>query len=329
MKDKQKAIGGKVRAEKLTEKERSNIASIAGKARWKKEAESPIIKATHKGEILIGDFSIPCAVLEDGTRVVSERGVRDVLGPSGGNSYAAKRASKEAGANMPVFLAQKKLTPFIDKVFEGAPTMQIKYKSGRNILNGFPAIVIPKICEVWLRARDAGALHPKQLSVALRAEILVRGLANIGIVSLIDEATGYQRDRDNDELHKILSIYLSEERLKWAKRFPDEFYKQIYRLKGWAWVNNGKRTPLIGKVTNSIVYDMLPPGVLEELRDKNPTTIGTGRRKWKHHQFLSEDIGQADLRDHLLQLIAIMRVSRNWSEFEENLERNSSTVDWS
>jgi hypothetical protein len=148
----------------------------------------------------------------------------------------------------------------------------------------------------------------------------MRALAHVGIVALVDEATGYQAERDRDELHKILSAYLSNERLKWAKRFPDEFYKQIYRLKKWKWPNRGKRTPLVGKITNTIVYDKLPPGVIEELQTRNPTKEGTGRRKWKHHQFLSEDIGQPDLRDHLMQLIALMRISPDWRTFESHLK---------
>jgi len=35
---------------------------------------------------------------------------------------------------------------------------------------------------------------------------------------------------------------------------------------------------------------------------------------------LSEDIGQPDLRDHLLQVIAIMRGSRTWGEFKSSFE---------
>ena len=141
----------------------------------------------------------------------------------------------------------------------------------------------------------------------------------MGIVALVDEATGYQEQRE-DELHQLLAIYLSEEKLAWAKRFPNEFYKQIYRLKNWAWPTGRAKTPFVGKITNKVVYDRLPEGVLEELRKRNPTEPGTGRRCWKHHQFLSEDIGQPDLRDHLLQLIAVMRASRDWKTFERNFE---------
>ena len=120
---------------------------------------------------------------------------------------------------------------------------------------------------------------------------------------------------------KYAKVYLVEEKLTWAKRFPDEFYKQIYRLKEWKWPSVSGQTPrYVGKLTNKLVYDKLPEGVLSELKVRNPTKEGTNQRKWKHHQFLSEDIGQADLRDHLLQLLAIMRISRDWPTFIANFE---------
>jgi len=114
-----------------------------------------------------------------------------------------------------------------------------------------------------------------------------------------------------------LAVYLAEEKLKWAKMFPDEFYRQIYKLKGWQYPKGStRRTPLVGKITNELVYERLPQGVLNELKKRNPMQPKTNRRKWKHHQFLSEDIGQPDLRDHLLQLIAVMRASANWNTFK-------------
>lgn len=314
------SLGGKVRAKKLSKEERSAIASAAAKARWAVESESPIPKATHMGELIIGDATIPCAVLENGVRIISESGITTaILGSRSGASKRLKRESDSSGASLPIFLAPNRLSPFItDELLDG-PLKPISYKNGRRTVIGYNAEILPAVCDIWLKAREAGKLQKQQLQKAQNAEILMRGLAHVGIVALVDEATGYQADRDREELHRILEVYLSDERLKWAKRFPDVFYQQIYRLKNWKWPNDGKRTPMVGKIINKIVYENLPKGVLDELQIRNPTIEGTGRRKWKHHQFLSEDIGQPDLRDHLLQLIAIMRISPNWRTFEEHL----------
>lgn len=305
--------GGIARAESLTEQQRKDIASKAAKDRW--ESEKLLPKATHKGELTIGDIVIPCAVLEGGKRVISELGINSVLGSSGGKNYRL-RNSDEGADQLPLFIASKALQAHVYATFNDSDLNPISYKIGRQVMTGYPAEILPKVCEVWLRAREAGSLQSQQLPKALKAEMLMRGLAHIGIVALVDEATGYQQERDKDELHKLLSVYLSEERLAWAKRFPDEFYKQLYRLRGWQYPTpTATKISYVGKLTNMLVYEKLPQGVLEELQTRNPTKIGTGYRRWKHHQFLSEDIGQEDLRDHLLQLVAIMRISKDWDTF--------------
>lgn len=318
--DKKQSLGGKARAEKLSKEELSAIASAAAKARWAKESDSEIPKATHRGELEIGEIRIPCAVLEDGRRVVSEHGITTALGSRSGASKRIKKGAEEDGALLPIFLAPARLKEFINNDLIDGPLKPVTYKDKTRRVVGYPADALPAVCDVWLKAREAGRLQKQQLQKAQNAEILMRALAHVGIVALVDEATGYQAERDRDALHQILSAYLSNERLKWAKRFPDEFYKQIYRLKKWKWPNQGKRTPLVGKITNAIVYEKLPPGVLDELQTRNPTKEGTGKRKWKHHQFLSEDIGQPDLRDHLMQLIALMRISPDWPTFENHLK---------
>ena len=150
--------------------------------------------------------------------------------------------------------------------------------------------------------------------------MLVRSLAKVGIVALVDEATGFQAERDRDALHRLLSAYLVEERLAWAKRFPDEFYRQIYRLKDWKWPVGKAKTPYLGHITNDIVYDRLPEGVLPKLRELNPTQEASKRRRFKHHQFLSEDVGQPDLRDHILQILPIMKISKDWRTFKRHLD---------
>ncbi|MDP9522409.1 P63C domain-containing protein [Pseudomonas putida] len=310
-------MGGVARAESLSEQERSDIASVAAKARWEREKLLP--KATHQGEIRIRDIVLPCAVLTDGTRVISELSLNSILGTSGGGKQRQLR--KASGVTWPLALSSKALEPFLPLVFEENELTPIEYKDGRRKAKGYDAKILPKMCDVWLRARDAKVLQEQQLHKAYAADMLMRGLAEVGIVALVDEATGYQDEREKNELHRLLSVYLSEERLAWAKRFPDEFYKQIYRLHDWHWPSDNNKHPgYVGKLTNQLVYERLPSGVLDELRVRNPKKEGSGQRQWRHHQFLSEDIGQNDLRDHLLQIIMLMRISKDWSTFMAHFE---------
>jgi len=68
----------------------------------------------------------------------------------------------------------------------------IKYLDGKRIVNGYDATILPLVCDAWLSARDAGVLKPSQLDKAQNAEILMRSLAKVGIIALVDEVTGYQ-----------------------------------------------------------------------------------------------------------------------------------------
>ncbi len=307
-------MGGKARAEKLTKEERSAIARKAASARW-------IPKATHDGDLtLIEGASIPCAVLEDGTRVLSERGVTKALGGKRGGSHW--RRLKEGGAELPVYISAPNFKPFISKELESALTTRIDYKTKMGaVAHGIPATLLPEVCEVFLKARDAGQLHRSQIRLAQMADILMRGLARIGIVALVDEATGYQEIRNKEALQALLDAFLRKEFAAWAKRFPDEFYKEIFRLRGWEWNRLSVKRPIfVGKLTNNIVYERLAPGVLSELEGRNPKDE-KGRRLQKHHQWLSEDIGHPALAQHLHAVIGFMRASLDWKQFQSLLDK--------
>lgn len=306
--------GGKSRAEKLSAEQRREIASAAARARWAEAANLP--KATHTGTLKIGDAEIPCAVLSDGTRLLTQAGFLQALG----RSSKPKGRSQQVTDGLPPFLATRSLKPLItgDIISATVPVAFITPTGGKAL--GYNAELLPKVCDLFLEARTAGLLTTQQLPLAVQSEILVRSLAKVGIVALVDEATGFQTERDRDELHRLLSVYLSEERLAWAKRFPDEFYRQIYRLKGWKWPVGKAKTPFLGHITNDVVYDRLPKGVLPKLRELNPTQEESRRRRYKHHQFLSEDVGQPDLRDHILQILPLMKISKTWEGFKRHLD---------
>jgi hypothetical protein len=105
-----------------------------------------ILKAEYRGEVIIGDSVIPCAVLGDGTRVISESGIYSNLGSAGGKIRQLKeKMEKERQSPVPIFLASKALEPFIDKVFEGNHLTPIKYLNNDKIMVGYPADILPEI----------------------------------------------------------------------------------------------------------------------------------------------------------------------------------------
>ena len=305
------------------------VSTIAPRARRKQSVASsdaetdagPPNEATHKGTLQIGPVSIPCAVLRDGTRVLSENGIANALGGRSGAAKRLKTAAAEAGAHVPVFLASKSLSDYVSKELVDGPLKPISYISGDSEVIGYQAEALPEICNIWLQARQDGVLNEQQADRAQAAEIVMRGLANLGVIALIDEATGYQDTRDRDALQAILDKYLQKEFAAWAKRFPDAFYREIFRLRGWSWnAMSVARPGVVGRYTNDIVYERLAPGILEELQRLNPSQEDRGRAH-KHHQYLTDDIGHPALAQHLHAVIGLMRASATWDQFKTLLDR--------
>jgi hypothetical protein len=268
--------------------------------------------ATHSGTLKIGDREINCAVLEDGTRVVSQATLLTALG-------RARRAKHAAGGAV---LFASNLVPFVSPALEESLRDAIQYTmpSGGKAV-GYRAELLPAVCEVYLDASHAGKLLASQEPALRAAEILLRGLARVGVTALVDEATGYQEVRARHELQKILEAYVQAELRPWVRAFPDEFFREIYRLQGWDYkAGTSKRTPYVGKLVNRYVYEQLPAGVLDELRRANPKNE-RGHRPRKHHQHLTADTGNTHLDRQISTVTTLMRISDNKHQFETLFER--------
>lgn len=307
--------GGIARAKKMNKKQLSEQGKRAASARWAKEKGVP--QATHSGELQIGDIVIECHVLEDGTRVLTQQGLYKSLGRAGNPKT---NAETRGISNLPVFLQGKSLQPFINEDVKAlSDPVKFRIAQGGQAL-GFKADLLPHICNICLDARDAGALHYSQNTMAERCKILSRGLAVVGITALVDEATGYQEVRDRLALQKILDRYLTDEWAKWTKTFPDEFYRNLFRLKGIEYPPaSGKKPSYVGHWTNDIVYSRLAPGVLKELRKKNPRNE-SGNRSRRHHQHLTRDYGHPVLQEHLSNVIFLMKGCSTWGDFKTRLD---------
>ena len=234
---------------------------------------------------------------------------------------------------LPTFLVAQNLAPFMtDQIRQATTPIVYRNLNGQRTV-GYSAELLPMVCEVYLRLRDhANSIretNPAEYSkiMALQgkvinaADLLMRGLAHVGIIALVDEATGYQQERARDELNQILEAYISPELLPWTKRFPNEFFKQLYKLNGWNYVEGSHKRPrYVGKMINSLVYNHLPPGVLPELKRLNPPNE-SGRRKHTHHQLLTPETGHPHLDKQIIEVTALMRVSDDKAMFKRLFDK--------
>ena len=280
-----------------------------------------VIAGTPDRPLILGDVKIDCYVLEDETRVLTQRGVFRGIGAARGGPRNEIEA-KADGAEMPRFAAQKWLIPFINRGLEMALKSPILFKSPNGkTAYGYPAEMLVDLLDAIMAAHTAGATTERQTAIIARANSLRSGLGKIGIDALVDEYTGYQRIRAENALATILEKFIAEDLQSWTKTFPYEFYNQIFRLKGWPGPDGVKRPSVIGHYTNDIVYDRLGPGVLEELQSRNPTKK-SGGRSHKHHQWFTRDIGHPKLKEHLIGVMALMRAASTWDRFRTSLQRS-------
>lgn len=311
-----KKAGGLARAKALSPEARKQIASKGAAARW----SSSLKRATHGSSehpLKIGEIEIPCYVLEDGTRVLSQRGLQSGMGMS----LSGGKAGEQRIATFLDSIEQKGIEINGLSARIRSP-IKFKQPGGGRDTYGFEATILADICDVVLLARKNGVLQQQQMHIADQCEILVRGFARVGIIALIDEATGYQRDRAKDALSKILEAYVAKELQPWVHTFPSEFYEQLFRIRGLNFTTDSVKRPMyFGHLTNNIVYARLAPQVLEQLKKETPRD-DAGRHKHHLHRKLTTDIGHPKLREHLASVITLMKISEKYDEFIQYLEKS-------
>jgi hypothetical protein len=312
-----KAKGGIARAKALSKKKRKEIAKKAADARWSGE----IKQATHGSDdhpLQIGDIKIPCYVLEGDMRVLSQRGIQTGIGMSiSGGTFGEQRMAGFIDS-----LSQKGVD-VKDLAARIRSPIKLRFPGGGRTAYGFEATILADICDAVLAARKQGVLQKQQEHIADQCEILVRGFARVGIIALVDEATGFQRDRKKDTLARILEAFIAKELQPYLRTFPADFYQEMFRLRGMNYPNDTVLRPrYFGLLTNDIVYDRLAPGVLEELKKVNPNDDVTGRRKHKHYKWLTSNVGYPKLREHLGAVVATMKLSFDWHDFKIKLDKN-------
>jgi hypothetical protein len=154
-----------------------------------------------------GDISIACAVLDDGQRVLVQRSTANALGVKGSGAYWTKKRQDKEGALLPEYVSANYLEPFISEETRKSLLKTVTYKNKKGeMAEALPAENLAAICDIWIQADQKGAVKESGKNAAKIAYIIMRGLATVGIIALVDEATGYQVTMT----FRIILIFLSE-----------------------------------------------------------------------------------------------------------------------
>lgn len=281
-----------------------------------KKTTDKLPKEINSGVLPLG-AGIPCSVLDNEMRVLSAPGLNGAFGANAKKMATVTSNDGEKELKIPPMLSSGRMKKYITDDLLARVAAPVRYRGmhGGHIRYGYEAGLLHEICVAFLDARRAGALKADQEHYADSAELLMRGFAKVGLIALIDEVTGYQAQRARDDLQKILAAYISKELLPWTKKFPDEFFEQVYKIHGWAYKPGSvKRPGYIGTIINKFVYAPLPDGVFAELQRLNPPV--NGHRKHKHFQLLTEHTGHPHLDRQIIAVITLMRAARTKDEFE-------------
>jgi hypothetical protein len=325
------SLGGESRASKLSAEERRAIARKGAESRW--GADLP--RATHDGPLPIGDAVLMAAVLPNGKRLIVQGTMLMAIGRS-----RTPKAGTGGSVNvdgLPFFLSAEVLKPFItDDLRLSTTPIFFRLKGGQRAV-GYDALLLPLVCKVYQDLRDsllkkltkgdkkeaaeAKTIYARYEHIIARCDSLAHGFGQRGIIALVDDATGYQADLARDEITKILEKYIAPKLMPWTRKFPHDFFREAYRLLGWEYrLGQVKHPSYMGHFINKYVYGLLPPGVLEKLKEKSPKNEG-GNRSNKLWQWLTEHTGEPHLDKILASDVTIMQLSDSKEHFEHNFAR--------
>lgn len=280
-----------------------------------KDNTSP--KAVVSAPLKIGDTELTCAVLNDqnNTRVISTSAIFEAFDrPRKGQN---KRLEID-NFQIPPFLAAKNLQPFINSELITI-LKQVEYQDGTKLVKGYDARILPKLCSLYLEARRENKLLASQENFAIRAEILQSALSEIGIVALVDEATGFQHSRKYDALRLLLEQYINDGMQRWVRRFPDKFFEELDKIYDNPTTTSRTRPQYYGKFINTYIYNPIEEGYVKEELDKLNINAD-GSRKARFHQWLTE-FGTNQLTIQIGRVMALLEISPNLAKFKENIRR--------
>lgn len=261
--------------------------------------------AQFSGTLEVGESSLPCYVLDDGRRVFSTRGMLESLG-------------YKANARPSGIFGSKALAPAMAAHDNpvGEPNV-IEFNAGSRFnAKGYDVEKFMDMCHALSEALDRGQLSGQHIDAALKANAIIRASSKIGIVALVDEATGYQYVRAEDALQFKLKLYLAEEMRAWEKTFPDALWIEFARLTQWDGQPTKNRPRYWGYLVMELIYRYLDPDIAQYIKENKPKP----QKGQNYHQWFNEDVGMKRLIEHINRVIGMAQGCETMDELKRKMK---------
>ena len=264
--------------------------------------DGPRAMAWFQGKLSLGGTEVDCYVLDTGQRIIALRAV-------------VKAIADRDHSNLGEIIGVIALKPFIDKQLVLGDTTSFSIPGTQLIGVGITAERFLKMCNAYVKAMDASAsLSERQQEIAIRCSIILGACAKIGLIALIDEATGYQYERAEDALQLKLRAFIADELREWEKTFPDELWYQFGRLTNWEGPLH-LRPKWWGKLVLELVYHALDPDIADYLRENKPPP----RKGLNYHQWMTQDYGLNKLVAHIWKIVGIAETCQDMRELRDRV----------
>lgn len=305
-----RAKGGVARMKALTDDERKEMGKQAAMARWG-------VKATHHGSFKEHfGADVDCYVLDDDkkTAVISQRGMAEAIGFS------------RRGERLKVFVNSKTMEDYLgrdllDKI-ENPVVFQTPGAAASGSVSsrayGYDAAILIDLCKAILAAKADGKLGSGRYDNAVRqAEIIMGASAKSGIRNLVYALAGYEPTRE--EVIRAFKFYIQEEAREYEKEFPEQLYREWYRLYDLPRPERSKPWKFAHLTLQQVYHPLARSNgrILDLVRVQKAQSAD---RHAKLHQFLSV-IGVKALRTHLGQLLGIAQISADRDEYERHVKK--------
>lgn len=258
--------------------------------------------AKHIGELDLGNSTVDCYVLDTEDRVISLRAT-------------AKAITGVESGKLGQYIEVNALKPYINKDLVLGETITFNIPGTQYQGKGITAENFLDICRAYVQALQNNALQTdRQREIAIQCSIILASCAKVGLIALIDEATGYQYERKENALQLKLKAFVADEMRGWEKTFPDELWEQFGRLTNWKGALHS-RPKWWGKLVIELIYMALDAEVATYLRENKPPPVH-GRN---YHQWLTENYGLKQLITHIYEIIGMAKTCANIKELQEKV----------
>lgn len=297
----------------------SDFMKSVGKPSNLMPAENNVPIATHWGELTIGHIQMPCYVLNTGERVFSLKGV--VVGLIG-----------TEGGQLPEYLKVKALQPHLPPDLVPAENGEMsalfkfdtggegftKYAVGIRVerFNDLLVAYSNALIDHYKSASDPTkiSLTGRQLEIAMTAVTFLQASSAVGLIALVDEATGYQYERASDALQLKLQLFLEKEMRKWESTFPEQLWIEFGRLTNWKGPVH-HRPKYWGKLVMELIYGYLDKDVAKWLKENAPKPM----KGQNYHQWLSSQYGLKKLTEHTWMIIGMASGCNSMQELRQKV----------